>query len=162
MNVVGVAGLVCAAALVTAAAVPLVRRLALAWGAIDVPGGRGVTVKPTARLGGLAIFRGTALVLSVAGLFGWVPFTRSSFAVAPFVIGALLVIGVGVVDDFHRLRPHVKLVVEIVAALIVVTVAQHIHHRLLTMGLGQRRVVWALYTVQAIACAIAVYRFVNQ
>jgi UDP-GlcNAc:undecaprenyl-phosphate GlcNAc-1-phosphate transferase len=40
----------------------------------------------------------------------------------PFVAGALVVVGVGLVDDVRRLRPHVKLLFEVAAAAIVVYV----------------------------------------
>jgi len=38
----------------------------------------------------------------------------------------------------------------------------HIHHRLLRVGLGQRGVAWALYGIQALACAYALYLLVKR
>ena len=38
----------------------------------------------------------------------------------------------------------------------------HIHHRLLRVGLGQRGVAWALYGIQALACGYALYLLVKR
>lgn len=38
----------------------------------------------------------------------------------------------------------------------------HIHHRLLRVGLGQRGVAWALYGIQALACSYALYLLVKR
>jgi UDP-GlcNAc:undecaprenyl-phosphate GlcNAc-1-phosphate transferase len=38
----------------------------------------------------------------------------------------------------------------------------HIHHRLLRVGFGQRAAAWALYGIQAIACAYAIYLLVKR
>jgi UDP-GlcNAc:undecaprenyl-phosphate GlcNAc-1-phosphate transferase len=38
----------------------------------------------------------------------------------------------------------------------------HIHHRLLRVGLGQRGVAWALYGIQALACGYALYLLVRR
>jgi len=109
-----------AAALVSALLVPLVRRLAVRWGAVDVPDERRVLLRPTPRLGGVAIFVSSLLVAAAAAASGRVDLAAAPPRVPAFLVGALLVAGVGAVDDFRRLRPHVKLAVEIVAALVVV------------------------------------------
>jgi len=109
-----------AAALLSVLLVPLVRRVAVAWGAIDVPDARRVLVKPTPRLGGVAIFVAFVVVMGAGASVGRVSLTTSPPDVAAFLIAAFLVLGIGAVDDFRRQRPAVKLAVEIVAALIVV------------------------------------------
>jgi UDP-GlcNAc:undecaprenyl-phosphate GlcNAc-1-phosphate transferase len=38
----------------------------------------------------------------------------------------------------------------------------HIHHRLMRVGLGQRGVAWALYSIQALACGYALYLLVKR
>ena len=110
------AGLATVAALVAALLVPLVRRAAVRWGAIDVPDERRVLVRPTPRLGGVAIFLGFLLVMAGGAATGHIALGQAPPRVPAFLIGALL----GAVDDVRRLRPHVKLAVEIIAALVVV------------------------------------------
>ena len=44
------------AAVLSAALTPLVRRVALRWGAVSRPGGRNVNERPIPRLGGVSIF----------------------------------------------------------------------------------------------------------
>jgi UDP-GlcNAc:undecaprenyl-phosphate GlcNAc-1-phosphate transferase len=109
-----------AAALASVALVPLVRRLAIACGAVDVPDERRILLRPTPRLGGAAIFLACVLVIGVAAGAGTLSLRIAPPRVLAFLCGALLVAGIGAVDDFHRLRPHVKLAVELCAALIVV------------------------------------------
>lgn len=109
-----------AAALGSALLVPGVRRLALKGGAVDVPDPRRVSTKVTPRLGGLAIFIAFAVVVGVFGLLGKVSLAVGTPRVAAFFVAAALVVGVGALDDFRPLRPHAKLIVELVAALIVV------------------------------------------
>ena len=109
-----------AAALVTALLVPLVRRVAVRWGAVDVPDERRVLLRPTPRLGGVAILAGFLVVMAAAAVTGRVDLGAAPPRVSAFLFGALLVAAVGAVDDFRRLRPHAKLAVEIVAALVVV------------------------------------------
>lgn len=103
--------------------VPLARRLAFRWGAVDVPDARRIHGKPTARLGGMAVFVGFLVVFGIAAGIGNLPLGRESGAppsVPAFILGALLMFGLGVVDDIHRLRARTKLLVQIVAAAIVV------------------------------------------
>jgi UDP-GlcNAc:undecaprenyl-phosphate GlcNAc-1-phosphate transferase len=96
-----------------------VRRLATSWGAVDIPDARRIHATATARMGGLAVFAAFVLMVVLARAFGWAALRGEPNLVA-FMAGALLVTGVGAVDDLRRLRPHVKLAVEIVAALLVV------------------------------------------
>jgi len=109
-----------AAALGAALLVPGVKRLALKGGAVDVPDARRVSTRVTPRLGGLAIFVAFALVIGLFGLLGKVSLAVGTPRVAAFFVAAALVVGVGTLDDFRPLRPHAKLIVELVAALIVV------------------------------------------
>jgi len=109
-----------ASALGSVLLVPGVKRLALKGGAVDVPDARRVSTRVTPRLGGLAIFLAFALVIGVFAGLG-----KISLALAPpralaFFVAAMMVVGVGTLDDFRPLRPHAKLVVELAAALVVV------------------------------------------
>jgi len=109
-----------AAALGAALLVPGVKRLAVRGGAVDVPDARRVSTKVTPRLGGLAIFLAFGLVVGLFGLLGKVSLTAGTPHVVAFFVAAALVVGIGALDDFRPLRPHAKLIVELVAALIVV------------------------------------------
>jgi UDP-GlcNAc:undecaprenyl-phosphate GlcNAc-1-phosphate transferase len=103
----------CLVALATAAAVtPLVARLARRLGAVDELKERGLAVRPTPLLGGLAIFAGT-LVASVLFL----PDSPRSQAILG---GAALITLIGAIDDARDLPPGVKLAGQVGAALVLV------------------------------------------
>jgi UDP-GlcNAc:undecaprenyl-phosphate/decaprenyl-phosphate GlcNAc-1-phosphate transferase len=94
--------------------VPATERLAHRIGAIDQPRERSLHKFATPRLGGLAILAGVL----IAGVL-WLPWdaeTRSILA------GALVITAVGVVDDVYDLHPVVKLLGQIVAVVIPVSV----------------------------------------
>ncbi len=101
-----------AAATATALLTPLTMRLAHAVGAIDQPRERGLSDRPTPLLGGLAIFAGAL----IAGLL-WLPDERIWHGM---LIAAAFITLVGAIDDRFELPPAVKLVGQVLAALIVV------------------------------------------
>ncbi len=91
------------------AAVPVVKSFAQKMGAIDVPDGqRRVHDHPIPRMGGLAIFLG--FLLSVV-LF--VDITRQ---VRGILLGAVLIVACGAIDDVVNLRAWIKLLVQLAAA----------------------------------------------
>ncbi len=95
------------------AATPVVKTFAQKVGAIDVPDGkRRVHDHPIPRMGGLAIFLG--FLLSVV-LF--VDITRQ---VRGILLGAVLIVACGAIDDVVNLRAWIKLLVQIAAAVIAV------------------------------------------
>lgn len=95
------------------AATPLVKALAYKIGAIDVPdGARRVHKTPIPRLGGLAIFYG----FLVSVLF----FADLDTQLRGILIGALLIVAMGMVDDVKQLGAKIKLLVQLLAAGIVV------------------------------------------
>jgi UDP-GlcNAc:undecaprenyl-phosphate GlcNAc-1-phosphate transferase len=99
-----------AATVIAWALVPLTERLARRINAIDIPNERSLHAVPTPKLGGLAMLAG---VLAAGVLFlPWAPVTRAILA------GALLIAAVGVADDVFDLPPGVKLIGQIVAAMI--------------------------------------------
>lgn len=106
-----------AALAVTAVLTPLTMRLASAIGAIDQPRERGLSEHPTPLLGGLAIFAGAL----VAGLV-WLPsgYGGQGHLWDGVLLGAGVITVVGALDDRFELHPAVKLVGQIVAAVIVV------------------------------------------
>jgi len=100
------------AAAVTAVLTPLTKRLARAVGAIDEPRERGLSERPTPLLGGLAILAGVL----VAGLI-WLPATELWQGV--FLAAGVITL-VGALDDRFDLPPAVKLLGQLIAAVIVV------------------------------------------
>ena len=98
------------ALIVSFLATPLVRRLAFKIGAVDVPrDNRRMHDHPIPRLGGLAIFLGFFVsVLAYAHL---------DLELQGILIGAGMIVVLGIADDIHSLPAKFKLVVQIAAAL---------------------------------------------
>lgn len=114
---IGVSALCCALA------VPFVRRMAIALGAVDHPDERRLHAQPTPRLGGVAMFIAFAVVLGGGALYGPTigGVTRANpQGVLGFAIAAAIVFVTGVIDDLRGLPARVKLVPETLAALVVV------------------------------------------
>lgn len=98
---------------------PLAAALAERLGAVDVPGGRRVHLRPTPRLGGVAIFGGLALGAGTYGFaFGWKALLSvlSADPLLAFLVPCLLIFLVGVIDDIRGLGPGPRLVLESIAA----------------------------------------------
>lgn len=108
-------------------ATPLVRRLALALGAIDVPEDRKVHTRPIPRLGGLAVAGATlvaaagALGLSYGDAAGIV--RGEELRLAGLLGGFVLMVGVGARDDVRSLPAGVKLCTQIAAAALLLVTA---------------------------------------
>src|ERR1700686_859186 len=111
-SLVGAALLISLTAFAFAAVVtPLVRALARSRGIVASPKADRWHKKPTAMLGGIAIF-----VSVVAAVLLFVPQTRASWV----VLGASsLVFAVGMIDDFRHIKPYQKLIGQIIGAAIV-------------------------------------------
>lgn len=96
--------------IITFIATPFVKSLAFKIGAVDVPkDNRRMHKKPTARLGGLAIFLG--FIISV------IIFSKPSVEITGMLIGCCVIVILGIFDDIFALSAKLKLVVQIVAAL---------------------------------------------
>ena len=114
LSVVGTA----AAALFVAAVValistPVVRSLAFRIGAVDVPkDGRRMHDHPIPRMGGLAIFFGFLLSVLV--------FLPLSLQLRSMLLGAVVIVILGIFDDIYALSAKLKFVVQIAAALMAV------------------------------------------
>jgi UDP-GlcNAc:undecaprenyl-phosphate/decaprenyl-phosphate GlcNAc-1-phosphate transferase len=108
-------------AVITFLLVGLVRVLALRFGAVAWPRGRDVHVTPTPRWGGLAMLGG---VLAGVGMAYQLPALRLAFDYSPEVIGvmlaAVLLSGVGALDDRYELDALTKLAGQITAAGVIV------------------------------------------
>jgi UDP-GlcNAc:undecaprenyl-phosphate GlcNAc-1-phosphate transferase len=105
------------AAAVTALLTPVTMRLARAVGAIDEPRERGLSERPTPLLGGLAIFAG-ALVAALI----WLPggYFKEHQLWHGVLLAAAVITLVGALDDRFELPPVVKLVGQVLAAVIAV------------------------------------------
>lgn len=92
---------------------PLVKRLAYRIGAVDVPKDRRrMHDHPIPRLGGLAIFVGFVITVLL--------FAQPDRQLRGILLGACLIVAVGVVDDSHPLGAGIKFILQIVASLIAI------------------------------------------
>ncbi|WP_066065413.1 glycosyltransferase family 4 protein [Neobacillus soli] len=91
---------------------PIVKKLAFKLGATDNPNHRKVHHKIMPRLGGLAIY-----VSFLLGLFIIQP---SSPYHAAIMVGGLIILAAGILDDIYELSAKVKLLIQITSALVVV------------------------------------------
>ena len=109
------------AAAVAALLTPLTKRFARAVGAIDEPRERGLSVRPTPLLGGLAIFAAAAVAVLVFLPAGYVNGHEHQPQLwRGVLLAAAIITLVGAVDDRYELPPGVKLLGQIVAAIVAV------------------------------------------
>ena len=108
-----------AALIVSLAVTPLVMKLAEVTGAMDAPDARKVHKKPIPRIGGIGIF--TAFMISFIALTDFdalVP--EVSRGLMGLLIGASIIVLVGIIDDYKNLPAKVKLFGQIGAAAVAV------------------------------------------
>ncbi|SHJ85723.1 glycosyltransferase family 4 protein [Tepidibacter formicigenes] len=92
---------------------PLAIKLAHKIGAIDIPkDSRRVHKNPIPRLGGIAIFLG----FFITSIF----LVKIDIKMIGILLGAALIVGMGIIDDTRDIKPKTKLLGQIVAAVIVV------------------------------------------
>ncbi len=107
--------------LVSFAATPMVTSLAHKINAIDVPkDNRRVHKKPTPLIGGLAIFYG--FIVSV------LCFATIEREIAGILIGSLIVVMTGIIDDMSNMKAIIKLLCQIIAAAVAVYCGVRIEH----------------------------------
>ncbi len=96
--------------IITFATTPFVKSLAFKIGAVDIPrDNRRMHKKPTARLGGLAIFFGFIISALI--------FSKPSTEMIGMYIGAVIIVILGIFDDKYTLGAKFKFIVQIFAAL---------------------------------------------
>lgn len=107
-------------------ATPMVRKFAKKIGAVDIPkDARRMHQKPIPRLGGLAIVLGfvVGIIFNNIGynleLMG-IPFDRHTVGI---LLGVMLIVAIGFIDDIYALGAKLKLSVQILAALTIVFVS---------------------------------------
>jgi len=96
---------------------PLSKRLSIKFGAIDQPKERGLHKKPLPRMGGIAIILGFTVTVSVFMPLVYELRTRQFIG---FLIGAVIIITAGVIDDIRGLKPIEKILFQIAAAAVVI------------------------------------------
>jgi len=96
--------------IITFSLTPFVKKLAFQIGAVDIPkDNRRMHKKPTARMGGLAIYIG----FIVSALL----FSKIESAIAGILIGSTIIVILGIFDDIYALSAKIKLVFQLAAAL---------------------------------------------
>ncbi|MCD6298792.1 MAG: undecaprenyl/decaprenyl-phosphate alpha-N-acetylglucosaminyl 1-phosphate transferase, partial [Deltaproteobacteria bacterium] len=99
---------------------PIVIRVAEKYNLVDPPSERDVHTRPIPRFGGIAIYISFFLPFSLALFYNTkvldllVPDRRVIF----LVLGASLMFGLGLWDDFKRLKPRIKFSIQFISALL--------------------------------------------
>ncbi len=114
--------------------------LSLAKGLVDMPNGRTSHNKPTATLGGIAIFAGFMLASMIFSPYGHILELRFISA------GTLLMFFIGVKDDLFVISPYNKLAAQVAAAIILIDFSgirlTSLHG---FMGVTEINYYWSLY-----------------
>lgn len=101
------------AAIISFAATPFVKKLAFKLNAIDVPNSeRRVHKKPIPRMGGLAMY--ISFVIVSLGFYG------ANKQVIGIIIGATILVVMGIIDDRQELPPLYKLIAQIAAGVVLI------------------------------------------
>ena len=138
------------AAVLSFAVTPLVKRLAQKVGAMDVPtDSRRMHHHPIPRMGGLAIF--IAFLASVL-IFAYPEIDRE---IRGILLGAVIIVILGVLDDIITLHAGLKFVVQILAAVLVVLHGCRIEH-----FVGLHLADWLSYPV-SVVWIVAITNAVN-
>jgi UDP-GlcNAc:undecaprenyl-phosphate GlcNAc-1-phosphate transferase len=95
----------------------LLRPVAKAAGLIDVPNDRSSHKQPTPLIGGLAIYIAVACAYSIPAVMGLLPINRG---MGSFFIAGLVVVTVGVIDDYRPLPSSFRFIAQIIASLIMI------------------------------------------
>lgn len=99
---------------------PLARRLAIRVGAMDVPKEtRKIHNKPMPYFGGLAIY-----VAIISCMFVYMPHNSTNYYI---MAGATIIVLAGVIDDMYDMPAKVKLLIQILAALVAIKGGVQIH-----------------------------------
>ena len=91
--------------------IPIVKQIAFHVNALDIPNARKVHTKPIPRLGGLGIYAGF--------LLGYMLFGFESVQMNAILIGSIIIIITGIIDDIKPVPAKYKFLGQLVAALII-------------------------------------------
>ena len=101
---------------------PVIGRGSTVLGLVDAPGGRKVHAQSVPRLGGLAVVTAATLSIVLVDAFVSGPGRSPVWpSLQPLVIGGLLILLAGLVDDVRGLGPAAKLAIEFLAAGVVMS-----------------------------------------
>ncbi|HEY9827704.1 MAG TPA: MraY family glycosyltransferase, partial [Stenomitos sp.] len=107
-------------ALVVLWSTPLVKKLGLMSGYVDLPDPRKVHKKPMVRLGGVSIFIGNVsawLIIWISGGFSELP-TTSAYELFGVTLGGLCFFLIGLLDDLFTLSPLLRLAMQVLVAVL--------------------------------------------
>jgi UDP-GlcNAc:undecaprenyl-phosphate GlcNAc-1-phosphate transferase len=96
---------------------PYSKNLSIKLGAVDYPRYRGMHSEPIPRMGGIAIVLGFLLSMGVAAVFLGEMRTGQF---AGFLVGLIIIVIAGMLDDIFTLSPKVKASVQVIAALVAI------------------------------------------
>ncbi|HEY8361246.1 MAG TPA: MraY family glycosyltransferase [Tissierellaceae bacterium] len=92
---------------------PIVRRIAIKTGAMDIPkDNRRVHKEPMPLIGGLAIFFAVIIVTLI-----FLPLTRE---IISMIIGSAIIVMGGIIDDYKELSPKKKFLFELIAGIVLI------------------------------------------
>lgn len=156
---------------VTYICVPLARRLALRLDAVDYPSKRRVNKKPVPRMGGIAMAMGiaVALVVEILGEYflGWYGFyvhgTDHSINHGGVMVGLLVIVLVGAMDDVYSLKPGVKFLGQVLGAAIIAASGLLLSSIANPFGAGYIEFGWVSYplTVLYLVCFMNVINLID-
>jgi len=115
---------------------PLVQRLGLKFGYVDLPGKRKVHHHPIVRVGGIAIFGGTISALLFAGWlggFGNLPYSEA-LSVWGLLVGSLGFFLIGLADDLFNLPPTTRLLLQGIVASLAWSMGVRVEHLPIPFG----------------------------
>jgi UDP-GlcNAc:undecaprenyl-phosphate GlcNAc-1-phosphate transferase len=122
---------------------PLCVRLAWRLGAVDYPDGRRINTRATPRLGGVALFFGLAIAAAFVVVINWadldfLPIRGLNQDINYYGVGlaTLVIFLIGFLDDVYQIRPLVKFLGQILAAVIACMSGALFSHFLNPFGSG--------------------------
>ena len=101
--------------------IPIVREFALAVGWADQPNARRLNREPLPNAGGLVVYGGVLAALVLASLLRPIVIENVLAQVLTILLGGSILVLVGFIDDQFGLPPYVRLVTQILAALLLVS-----------------------------------------
>jgi UDP-GlcNAc:undecaprenyl-phosphate/decaprenyl-phosphate GlcNAc-1-phosphate transferase len=114
--------------IVTYLFIPKVRTFALKVGWADEPNARRLNQEPRANAGGLAIYTGVIAAVILAGCLSPIVLAKVQVAILAILLGGSVLVIVGFIDDqFGGLPPLFRILVQILAALLLVVCKIQIH-----------------------------------
>ena len=109
------------------AIIPFIKKVAVHVNAMDIPNGRKVHKEPMPRLGGLGIYMGF--------LLGYILFGEMSIRMNAILMGSIIIIITGIVDDINPIPAKIKFLFQILAASVVAFYGQILLRDLSAFGI---------------------------